>query len=82
MNRIKEFRELAVMTQEALANELGLSQGAVAHYENGKRTPDLDVCRNIVSVFIEKGLTVTLDDVFPPKEKAEQQAFSALRRMG
>lgn len=74
MNRIKEFRELAVMTQEALANELGLSQGAVAHYENGKRTPDLDVCRNIVIVFANAGVSVTLDDVFPPKVKPKVAA--------
>jgi len=66
---MKEFREQAEMTQETLAQELRLSQGAIAHYENGKRTPDLDVCRNIVAVFVDVGIDVTLDDVFPPKEK-------------
>lgn len=74
MNRIKECREQVSLTQALLAQRLGLSQGAIAHYENNKRTPELDLCRDIVSVFIEKGLTVTLDDVFPPKEKTEQQA--------
>jgi putative transcriptional regulator len=74
MNCIKAFRNQANMTQEDLASALSLTQGAITHYENGRRTPDLDLCRKIVSVFIEKGLNATLDAVFPPKEEQPKAA--------
>lgn len=71
---MKEFREQVGITQEVLAKEIGVSQGAIAHYENGRRTPELDVCRDIVETLNQQGIDVTLDDVFPPKQKQKQAA--------
>lgn len=74
MNRIKEFRESVGMTQEAFGSYISKTQGAVAHYENAVRTPDLDTCREIVNALNDNGANVTLDDVFPPKEKQKAAA--------
>lgn len=66
MSNIKSIRERLRMTQAALAGEVGVTQGAIAHYENDRRKPGLDECRSIVAAFNRKGAAVTLDEVFPP----------------
>ena len=66
MSNIKNIRESLRMTQAALAEAVGLTQGAIAHYENERRKPGLDECRRIVAALNESGAAVTLDDVFPP----------------
>ncbi len=69
MNTIKEIRDSLGLTQSDLANELGITQGSVNHYENNRRTPDIDMCREIVAALNKNGASVALDDVFPPKEE-------------
>lgn len=69
MNRIKEHRQKAGMTQQDLAAELGCEQSTVSNYENG-RTPDLSVCRSIVAIFNKRGLSAGLDDIFPAEDSA------------
>lgn len=66
MNKIKEFRDKLGITQEELARAINTSQGAIAHYEIGRRNVDLKTCRNITQFFISLGLDISLDDVFPP----------------
>lgn len=68
MSNIKTIRESLRMTQAALADSVGVTQGAIAHYENERRKPGLDECRRIVSALNERGACVTLDEVFPPTE--------------
>lgn len=65
MSSMKTIREQAGITQAALAVALGLTQGAIAHYETGRRTPSLSVCRRIVSALNQLGAACTLADVFP-----------------
>lgn len=38
-NRIKELRESSNISQRELANSIGVSQQAIANYENGERSP-------------------------------------------
>lgn len=66
MSNMKTIREKAGLTQAELARDVGLTQGAIAHYENDRRKPGLDECRRIVAALSQKGEPVTLDDVFPP----------------
>lgn len=67
MNNIKVLRERAGKTQSDLATELGITQGAVAHYEKSRRIPRLDACRKIASVINRWGVNCSINDVFPPE---------------
>ncbi|WP_140921044.1 helix-turn-helix transcriptional regulator [Limnobaculum xujianqingii] len=67
MSCIRELREKANVSQEYLAEKVGLTQGAIGHYELGRRKPSLKNCRLIVSALNELGVACGLDDVFPPK---------------
>lgn len=66
MNKIKEFRDKLGITQEELARAINTSQGAIAHYEVGRRDVNLKTCRNITQFFRSLGLNISIDDVFPP----------------
>lgn len=65
MSNLKQFREKASVTQSTLAGRVGMTQGAIAHYENGRRTPGLAECRQILAALNELGAECTLDDLFP-----------------
>ncbi len=69
-NNIREFREKSGLSQRALAEMIGVTQGAVGHYEKGRRTPALDVCRVIVAAFRRRKCKCTIDDVFPIQKSA------------
>lgn len=70
MSNMKTIREKVGVTQAALAQTVGLTQGAIAHYENDRRKPGLEECRRIVAALNSSGAGVTLDDVFPPAKSA------------
>lgn len=69
MSKLKKYREKAGLKRSELALKLNKSTGAIGHYENGIRTPDLDLSREIVKIINECGVPCSLDDVFPPKKK-------------
>lgn len=71
MNNIKALREKAGKTQVDLAAELGVTQGAVAHYESGRRDPTVASSRKITAVINRWGVPCSLDDVFPPESGCE-----------
>lgn len=59
-NRIRERRELLLLTQEQAAQLVGLSKDAWNHYERGRREP-------LVSraLAIARALETTVEDLFP-----------------
>ena len=57
--RIKSLREEHGLTQDQLVKALNISRNAISNYENGVRTPDLNVIRDICEFF-----NVTLDSFF------------------
>lgn len=65
MSNLKKYREEASVTQSALAKKVGMTQGAIAHYENGRRTPGLAECRQILAALNATGAECTLDELFP-----------------
>lgn len=65
MNRLKELRQSAGITQAELAEAMGLSQGAIAHYEKGFRGMKAVSIQKLLRVFSEKGVECTFEDVFP-----------------
>jgi putative transcriptional regulator len=77
MNNLRKYREMAKLTQAQLGAVLDVGQGAVAHYEAGRRAIGLPECRLIVSAINKAGVRCTLDDVFPaetPKRKKSEAA--------
>ncbi|MGP2733851.1 helix-turn-helix transcriptional regulator [Serratia bockelmannii] len=67
MNKLKAIRKSLRLTQADVAREMGCERSAIGHYESGRRSPDLDTCRKLVSVLRSYGAGVGLDDVFPPR---------------
>ena len=58
-NRIKVFRAMHDLTQEALARELGVTRQTVLAIEKGKYDPSLDLAFRIARYF-----GVTIEEVF------------------
>jgi AbrB family looped-hinge helix DNA binding protein len=59
------LRKIKQLTQEDVADKVGVSRQAVAKWESGETVPDLDKCRLLAELF-----GVTLDDLanFEPEE--------------
>lgn len=53
MKSMKDCREKAGLTQERLAEAVGLSQETISQYENGTRVPNVIVAKKIASVLNE-----------------------------
>lgn len=66
-NRIAELRKERSMTQEALANALGVSNQAVSKWEVNQSCPDIQLLPQIADLF-----GVTLDSLFGRKTKQEE----------
>lgn len=56
---IKQYRIKNGLTQEQLAQKLGLKQYVIAKYENGSSNPSLDLAPKICEV-----LNITLDELY------------------
>ena len=59
------FRKQRHLTQEQLANELGLTFQAISKWENGLSCPDISLLPQLAEIF-----GVTIDDLF--REQAEE----------
>lgn len=51
MTAIRRLREERGFSQQELAQALGVTQGAVSHWENGVRKPDIDDIVKIAQLF-------------------------------
>lgn len=49
--RIKELRDINGIQQKTLANILGISSNTLSQYENGKRTPNIDIVSKLANYF-------------------------------
>jgi putative transcriptional regulator len=58
-NRIKVFRAMHDLTQEALANDLGVTRQTVLAIEKGKYDPSLELAFKIARYF-----GVSIDEIF------------------
>ena len=62
---IKYYRRMNKMSQESLAQQVGIEKMSISHYEKDKRTPDIATIRKLASalnVSMDK-LTVTYSDI-------------------
>lgn len=51
VNRVKELRTAAGMTQKALADQLGVTVPTVSKWERGQRTPELERVFRMTMIF-------------------------------
>lgn len=75
--KIKELRKSKNISQEKLADELGVSQAMVAQYESGKRNPKIETLNRIA-----KALTVDISSLveFPYLDKDSKTIYIDTRR--
>lgn len=59
ITRIKEYRAKKNMTQENLANLVGVRRETIVHLENGRYNPSLKLAFDIA-----KALDATVEDLF------------------
>ena len=76
---IRNFRKKNDLTQEALADRLGVTYQSISRWENGTTYPDLELIPSIA-----EELSVTVDELLGmpqiEKEKRAVQTFDELRR--
>ena len=53
-----ELRKLNGMSQDELADRIGVSRQTVSKYETGESLPDIEKCKRIAEVF-----SVSMDDL-------------------
>lgn len=90
-NRLKELRKQAGLTQQQLANQIGLSKTVISYYELHARTPSPEIIIKLAAVFhvsadyllgIEKknGRTVDVSGLTDEEVKAVEQIIVLLRK--
>ena len=65
MNTIKRLRERLGVTQSALGEAIGCTQGNIGHYEQGQTMPP-KVAREFINFAKTKGVAITFDDIYAP----------------
>lgn len=63
MSKFLDIRKLLGLKQAELAEVLGVSQGTISFYENGKTVPP-DVAARLLQVAEGKGYRLTFDHVY------------------
>ena len=63
MNSISQIRGRLGVTQSALANALGVSQGNISHYERGQGVPP-EVAKRLISYASSMGMALSFDDIY------------------
>ena len=77
-DNLVELRKLYNISQEELAEKIGVSRQTLSKYETGESLPDIEKCSNIANVFsvsiddllnYDKGKTENMGLEVPPKGK-------------
>lgn len=63
MSTIKAIRDRLGITQAALAESMGCTQGNVGHYERGQTVPP-DAAKRLIAFAATRGLELTMDQVY------------------
>ena len=63
MHNLKPIRDRLGITQQAMADGIGCTQGNVGHYERGQTLPP-DMARKLIEFCATKGLLITFDHVY------------------
>ena len=63
MSTIRTIRDRLGLTQAALAEGIGCTQGNVGHYEKGQTVPP-EMARRLIAFAATRGVSITFDDVY------------------
>ncbi len=74
MNNILHIRKRLGLTQVAFGEAIGVSQGNVSHYEQGRQEVPVDVARRLISAAEERGVVLTFDDIYRTDAVRPQEA--------
>jgi putative transcriptional regulator len=66
MNTIKAIRKRLGVTQEALAVEMGCTQGNIGHYERGQTVPP-EAAKRLITFAQSLGHSITFNDIYMPE---------------
>jgi putative transcriptional regulator len=69
MSNIKAIRERLGLTQEALAEGMGCTQGNVGHYETKGQTVPPDAAKRLIAFALSRGVEITYEDIYGPAVK-------------
>lgn len=72
---IRTLRRSANMTQEQLADQLGVSFQSVSRWENGSTYPDMELLPTIARIF-----SVTVDSLLSVSDEERRKNFEAVRQ--
>lgn len=77
MHHLKAIRSLLGITQQAMADALGCSQGNVVHYERGQTLPPA-MAKKLIDFCSSKGLPIGFDHVYGDLQLPEMAAAPAV----
>lgn len=63
MHHLKSIRERLGVTQQALADGIGCTQGNVGHYERGQTLPP-EMAAKVIAFAAEGGLVIGYDHIY------------------
>jgi len=77
MSTIKAIRDRLELTQAALAEALGCTQGNVGHYERGQTVPP-EMAKKLIAFAAGRGHHVTYEDIYgAPTETVPEPSTQA-----
>jgi len=65
MNSIKSLRTRLCVTQEVMADAIGVTQGNVSNYERGQSVPP-EIAKRLIVYAATLGHAVSYDDIYGP----------------
>lgn len=74
-NRVRTLRLLAEMTQEELANAIGVTRQTIVALEKGKYLPSLLLAMNIADVF-----ELPIEEIFYRSSKGEEKKWQNVNK--
>ena len=73
-NRLKEYRERAGLTQEQLAEQIGVQRNTVWRWENNRATMKADLLRRLSEILnVEPAILIKSDDTVDRKDDPDTQ---------
>ncbi len=81
--RLKQLRTEECLTQRQLADKLGLTPKMISFYENGERTPPIDILLKLVKIFdVQSDYLLGLTYERHPVEDYEWRYMKSINRLG